>query len=1346
MYRHYEMADLALLPFELPDRFISTIRALVNHNASKKLNKLQIDCFSRLLADLDCELKIYQDVLSSHESVSNPEKSLAELYFKQCTERINSLNQILTNIKQKNESKVTKSFPTVIKELLGQYKEQLVELQGNMEKLHSSLGNLYNTEEAPKRQPQTESDEPRALERFKVVNMVPSNPVRIVLDFNDNESPECQLKTTIFDDQNNKTVVASGMGGTGKTCALRGVGLHEDAALRFPGGVLYMSLGAESSKTELIRNIANVVRRAGGIEKSSEIEIGTDLSVAVNLAAEWFRRHVCLFLIDDVWCQKGIDPRVTEVLSGLAANKLSRVAFTTRDITLHSDVEIKFTKRAREDAEKILRYSADMAVLPQDADECAALQSIFHMTDGLPIALNVVGSRARHLMKVRNVNPLHIWSYVSDEYEQSKTLLSETAFRNDKDEKVLNVLLISLEMIDKESGNVSHKSIRMFSALSILQKRQEVPLDVLERIWGLSSDEVGNEIETFERFSIIEVFAMFQGQKRSCFIIHDLLLDLSRHLAETEYRCIQQTSARVINSYVTHFTATVMDMQDARPSLRQSNLSSPRSPKFTSRLKLLFCLSRDKSTKTAEERCSEPKTDESVLLRNKEFHESWVTIEDDGFARRNVFRLLHKANMHDRGFALLRDPRWIVKQTLICKWKQVDDDILLVLKQLQRSTQGESKTAEETFLKMLRAALAESERHIFNSHFPGMIWTQLYGRLFHYKDYFLVRLFLSDIERYAQTPWYKSEGAFPAPTPSSGKVLDVKGVRLLRYASKCVEFVVFDEKGKCLHLQKYTEEDDTVRVAKTWDLSSTFETDESDGIGQRYVLNKNGAVLAFGGGSSIFVFDHSMSDYPGNHNETYKTLKKHEGEVTSLAMNDEGDVFVSGASDKRLLVWKRSDKGAWEPTAALEGHTAPVRSVAMSKDCHRIVSGAEDNTVRVWDFKGDEWVSTPLEGHFSWVHCLAISGNGKIVVSGSFDRSLRLWKMGVDKKWSCEVFNCDPGYVELLYAVVLGNEGHRIVSGSHDGLIRAWELTPGRTVPTKMNGHSKPVRFLAMSSDESKVVSYADDSTLRLWELERNQWICTKVGDSHMKNVRCLAISGDHRRVCSGSLFSPVVRVWERGACGQWLSTKLSGKLEDAKGMRMSNDDVDCVAMSYDGRRVATGSYDGSVCVWELKQSGEWVSVKMKDGHERTVTYVTLSDDGCTMASISIDESVQVWEEVNCEWRALRLDGPAGSEGSVILSGDGLRLHAQTQYPRGEEPDEVWYEKREGVWTKEPALEVSNTAEEASRPYSRLDWPHGFQGMEGIWSYIWEVDEGGYCVAVNGKPYLNFLDYVIPNQ
>lgn len=59
------------------------------------------------------------------------------------------------------------------------------------------------------------------------------------------------------------TLVSSSRGGAGKTCARRGVGLHEDTSERFSDGIFYMSLGAELVYVELIQSNAVLVRRSG---------------------------------------------------------------------------------------------------------------------------------------------------------------------------------------------------------------------------------------------------------------------------------------------------------------------------------------------------------------------------------------------------------------------------------------------------------------------------------------------------------------------------------------------------------------------------------------------------------------------------------------------------------------------------------------------------------------------------------------------------------------------------------------------------------------------------------------------------------------------------------------------------------------------------------------------------------------------------------------------------------------------------------------------------------------------------------------------------------------------------
>jgi WD40 repeat protein len=66
---------------------------------------------------------------------------------------------------------------------------------------------------------------------------------------------------------------------------------------------------------------------------------------------------------------------------------------------------------------------------------------------------------------------------------------------------------------------------------------------------------------------------------------------------------------------------------------------------------------------------------------------------------------------------------------------------------------------------------------------------------------------------------------------------------------------------------------------------------------------------------------------------------------------------------------------------------------------------------------------------------------------------------------------------------------------------------------------------------------------------------------------------------------------------------------------------VKTVAWSPDGKRIASGSDDQSIQVWDAG-TGEHVS---KYQHAAGVTAVAWSPDGKRLASASYDETVRVW-------------------------------------------------------------------------------------------------------------------------
>lgn len=73
-------------------------------------------------------------------------------------------------------------------------------------------------------------------------------------------------------------------------------------------------------------------------------------------------------------------------------------------------------------------------------------------------------------------------------------------------------------------------------------------------------------------------------------------------------------------------------------------------------------------------------------------------------------------------------------------------------------------------------------------------------------------------------------------------------------------------------------------------------------------------------------------------------------------------------------------------------------------------------------------------------------------------------------------------------------------------------------------------------------------------------------------------------------------------------------------------DPVYSVAFSGDGKRIATGSFDKSVKLWDATTGKELRTFAGKAGHTNLVTAVTFSPDGSSVASAGTDNFARVWD------------------------------------------------------------------------------------------------------------------------
>jgi hypothetical protein len=143
----------------------------------------------------------------------------------------------------------------------------------------------------------------------------------------------------------------------------------------------------------------------------------------------------------------------------------------------------------------------------------------------------------------------------------------------------------------------------------------------------------------------------------------------------------------------------------------------------------------------------------------------------------------------------------------------------------------------------------------------------------------------------------------------------------------------------------------------------------------------------------------------------------------------------------------------------------------------------------------------------------------------------------------------------------------------------------------------------------------------------------------HAGTINDVAFSPDGTRLASGSC-DWSVRVWD------------ARNAEELLHLRGHAGKVNAVAFSPDGARLASASDDKTVRVWDARQAAESLCLA---GHGELVNAVAFSPDGARLASASDDKTVRVWDaRTGAVLHCLR--GHESPVNRVVFSPDGERL------------------------------------------------------------------------------------------
>lgn len=391
-------------------------------------------------------------------------------------------------------------------------------------------------------------------------------------------------------------------------------------------------------------------------------------------------------------------------------------------------------------------------------------------------------------------------------------------------------------------------------------------------------------------------------------------------------------------------------------------------------------------------------------------------------------------------------------------------------------------------------------------------------------------------------------------------------------------------------------------------------------------------------------------------------LHGHRGEVGSAVISPDGKTLATGGEDGAVLLWNVQTE---KIVTTLAAHDRHIAELAFSNDGSLLATASGDRTAKVWDLATRQ-LRTTFRGHGEIVNTVAFTHDGRFVASGGDDHTVKIW----DATTGAEKATL-RGHREIVQGVAFSPDDRTLAACVKDGTVWLWDVVALQPRDI-LKGHTGRVWHAAFSIDGRMLATSSGDRTVKIWNLARKQLrttvsssgsrtaglaftpnarqvmtaVVTKVptrsSDFSLLRIRDVAsgtefppfhidnfatgsamaaFSGSGRHVAialdvrphgySQSLFRAEADSWH-------CSPSRLRPIPDGKSFAFV-----CMALSPDGRTLATGDDDGRTKLWEL-ETGRQLALLPGRFFNDSLT-LTFSDDGRTLAGGGGDGTIRIW-------------------------------------------------------------------------------------------------------------------------
>jgi WD40 repeat protein/serine/threonine protein kinase len=331
---------------------------------------------------------------------------------------------------------------------------------------------------------------------------------------------------------------------------------------------------------------------------------------------------------------------------------------------------------------------------------------------------------------------------------------------------------------------------------------------------------------------------------------------------------------------------------------------------------------------------------------------------------------------------------------------------------------------------------------------------------------------------------------------------------------------------------------------------------------------------------------------------------KHNGAAFVAAVSPGGSVLATGGKDGIRVVEYPSGRAL----ATLTEHGDDVNGLAFSPDGELLASGGDDGTIKLWN-TADWSLRRSLTTSGGFVEVVAFAPGGRILASAErLGRQRDGTRRGEDlvRLWSTATWQeiaVLREHTGAVQALSFNGDGSKLAAAGIDGTATVWQIPTAGVLHVLR--HPRHVKSVAFAHHGDRLATGCIDGRVCLWDAERG--VQLDEATSHVSDVECVTFSPDDRFLVTAGR-DRTLRRWSVS----------ESKLREAGVWR--NDAPFWFARFSDNDRLVTTSADGSVKLWDRRESPEKVTIGLG---EVQITSLAFTDPAHSLVTADTSHVVE---------------------------------------------------------------------------------------------------------------------------